>query len=167
MAPLIVLKPRKTTLGKRSTAWPVAPLIREMCLCHVKSVSPKIQRVSDRHAARQIRNVCREIPLALLDHDSVSHAGQSLRPACRKMLFNVPGCKSALSLPGTVTRLVLCVNWRWGNAPPMATQGSLQIGAGCGGGAGCASRYRARIGSSVSFRQNLGAPISLRHAEFQ
>jgi hypothetical protein len=38
---------------------------------------------------------------------------------------------------------------------------------GCGGGAGCASRYRARIGSSVSFRQNLGAPISFRHAAFQ
>ena len=33
MAPLIVLKPRKTTLGERSTAWPVSPLIREICLC--------------------------------------------------------------------------------------------------------------------------------------
>src|SRR5271168_4503801 len=31
------------------------------------------------------------------------------------MIFNVPGCKSALSSPGTVTRpfLILCVNWRW------------------------------------------------------
>jgi hypothetical protein len=41
--------------------------------------------------------------------------GQSLRPACRRMLLSVPGCKSALSLPGTVTRPLLepWVNWRW------------------------------------------------------
>src|SRR5260370_14652503 len=48
--------------------------------------------------------------------------GQSSRPACRRMLFNVPACKSALSLPGTVTRpfLILCVNWRW--LPLVATR---------------------------------------------
>ena len=46
-------------------------------------------------------------------------------------------------------------------------QGALQIGGGSGGGAGCASRHRAMIGSSVSLRQNLGAPMSLRHAAFQ
>lgn len=49
----------------------------------------------------------------------------------------------------------------------VTTQGSRQIGGGCGGGAGCASRHRARIGSSDSFGQNLGAPMSLRHAAFQ
>ena len=53
------------------------------------------------------------------------------------------------------------------NAPPMTAQGSLQIGGGCGGGAGWASRYRARIGSNDSFGQNLGAPMSFRHAAFQ
>jgi hypothetical protein len=53
------------------------------------------------------------------------------------------------------------------NALPLTAQGSLQIGGGCGGGAGCASRHRARIGSSVSFRQNLGAPMSFKHAPFQ
>ena len=38
-----------------------------------------------------------------------------MRPACRRMLLSVPGCKSALSLPGTVTRpvLTICLNWRW------------------------------------------------------
>src|SRR6185437_13566416 len=39
-----------------------------------------------------------------------------------------------------------------------------QIGGGCGGGAGCSARHLSMIGSSVSLRQNRGAPMSLRHA---
>jgi hypothetical protein len=41
--------------------------------------------------------------------------------------------------------------------------GSVQIGAGRGGGAGCSSLYRSRIGSSVSLGQNFGEPISFKH----
>src|SRR5579883_3185240 len=45
-----------------------------------------------------------------------------LRPDCLRILFNVPGAKSSLGLPGTVTRpgLVRCLNWRW--LPRLATK---------------------------------------------
>src|ERR1700682_1726050 len=37
------------------------------------------------------------------------------KPDCLRILFNVPGAKSSLGFPGTVTRpgLLGCLNWRW------------------------------------------------------
>ena len=56
------------------------------------------------------------------------------------------------------------------NSRPAAAgppHGPRQIGGGSGGGAGCSARQRAMSGSSVSLRQNCGAPICLRQAAFQ
>ena len=62
------------------------------------------QRVANRDASGQIRNVRRNssaLPSRSRQHNAWR---RSLSPACRRMLFNAPGCKSALSLPGTASR---------------------------------------------------------------
>lgn len=63
-------------------------------------------------AAGKVGNVRREISGCPLDDDCVAHAGYLLIRACLKMLLRVPGAKSSLGLPETVTRPPLdeCLN---------------------------------------------------------
>ena len=68
------------------------------------------------HAARQVRDVGAVVSFAFLDNHRVAF-GHSylLSPDCLRILFNKPGGKSSLGLPGTVTRpgLLACLNCRW------------------------------------------------------
>src|SRR5881394_1193590 len=60
---------------------------------------------SGRDTAGKIRHVCGKITARVLDHGRVAHEVHlCLRPACLRILFGVPGAKSSLSLPGSVTR---------------------------------------------------------------
>ncbi len=76
------------------------------------------------HAAGQIRYVSGVVCAGVFNNDRVSH-GQLpyfFRPDCFRILLSVPGAKSSLGLPGTVTRpaFVGCLNWRW--LPRVATR---------------------------------------------
>jgi hypothetical protein len=73
-----------------------------------------LNRSACSHAAGQIRNVRGVVRPSILNDDRVSH-GQLpyfFRPDCFRILFNVPGAKSSLGFPATVTRpgLVGCLN---------------------------------------------------------
>ena len=57
---------------------------------------------TDRDAPGQIGNIRTEACLALLDDNHVFSVHR-FSPACLRMLFNVPGGRSMLSLPATVT----------------------------------------------------------------
>jgi len=67
------------------------------------------------HAAWKVWNVCRIVVRRLLDDDCVLHDSHSLSCACLRMLFSVPGARSSLGFPATVTRpfFVGCLNCRW------------------------------------------------------
>src|SRR5262245_20184878 len=74
------------------------------------------------YASRKIRHVSGVVPVSFFDNYRVSHSiAYRLSPACLRILFNVPGGKSSLGFPATVTRPVLlgCLNWRW--LPRVAT----------------------------------------------
>jgi hypothetical protein len=63
-------------------------------------------RLSNRNAARKIRDMRTPARLAPLDHDHVPHypsPSAFLRPACFSIAFNVPAGTSRLGLPATVT----------------------------------------------------------------
>ena len=62
-------------------------------------------------ATREVRRVCGEAGLGLLDDDQILHG---FNPACLRILFNVPGAMSSAGLPATVTSpgLVACLNCR-------------------------------------------------------
>jgi len=70
-----------------------------------------VARVARCDATRNVRRVCREAGLGLLNDDQVLHG---FKPACLRMLFNVPGAASSPGLPATVTSpgLVVCLNCR-------------------------------------------------------
>ena len=68
-------------------------------------------RAPGRDATRQVRRVCGEAGLRLLNDDQILHG---FNPACLRMLFNVPGATSSPGLPATVTSpgFVACLNCR-------------------------------------------------------
>ena len=70
-----------------------------------------VARVARCDTTRNVRRVCREAGLRLLDDDQILHG---FNPACLRMLFNVPGATSSPGLPATVTspRLFVCLNCR-------------------------------------------------------
>src|SRR5437870_10592218 len=74
------------------------------------------------NAARQVWHVSRIVAFCLFDHDRITHQRCSLKPACFKMLFRVPGATSSDSLPATVTRpgFLGCLYCRW--LPLVATR---------------------------------------------
>src|SRR5262245_34275984 len=74
------------------------------------------------NATREVWYVSRIVAFGLFDHDRVTHQRCSLRPACFKMLFKVPGATSSDGLPATVTRpgFLGCLYWRW--LPRVATR---------------------------------------------
>ncbi len=75
-------------------------------------------------AAWEIGNIGRIVPLCLFDDNGVADcvSFHFFRPACLRMLFNVPGGRSSLGFPATVTRptFLECLNWRW--LPSVATR---------------------------------------------
>src|SRR5262249_1619533 len=50
--------------------------------------------------ARQVWHVSRIVAFRLFDHDCITHQRWSLKPACFKMLFNVPGARSSDGFSG-------------------------------------------------------------------
>jgi hypothetical protein len=60
----------------------------------------------------QIGNVRPETSFALFNHDGIFHIYTYFKPACFRMLFNVPGGTSMPGFPDTVTvpRFVGCLN---------------------------------------------------------
>jgi hypothetical protein len=73
--------------------------------------------VCERDAARQVRAPCAvSAVVGTLDDDCVTGYGVlRFSPACLRMLRSVPGGKTALSFPATVTRpgLAGCLYCRW------------------------------------------------------
>lgn len=67
---------RRTRQGDDPTSCPTGTN-RDLISCHRNPRADfglhLVKRVAERHAARQIRNICRIIPLAFLDHDSITH----------------------------------------------------------------------------------------------
>ncbi len=63
----------------------------------------------------KVGNISRIVGMSLLNYDCVAHGIHPLRPACLRILLSVPGARSSLGLPGTVTRPALdgCLYWRW------------------------------------------------------
>ena len=64
-------------------------------------------------ASREVGYVCRVVALGFFDDYCVLHLEpRYLRPACFRILLCVPGARSSLGLPGTVTRPGLdgCLN---------------------------------------------------------
>ena len=59
-----------------------------------------VARVARCDTTRNIWRVCGETGLGLLDDNQVLHG---FKPACLRMLFNVPGATSSPGLPATVT----------------------------------------------------------------
>lgn len=69
-----------------------------------------------RDTSWKIRNVSRIISLGFLDDYGISHFGpHPFSPACLRILAWVPGAKSSLGFPGTVTRPFFdwCLYCRW------------------------------------------------------
>src|SRR5215510_8679394 len=74
------------------------------------------------NATRQVWYVSRIVAFGLFNHDRITHQRWSLKPACFKMLFKVPGATSSDGLPATVTPpgFLGCLYWRW--LPRVATR---------------------------------------------
>jgi hypothetical protein len=70
-----------------------------------------VARIPGGDATRNVRPVCGEAGLGLLDDDEILYG---FNPACLRMLFNVPGATSSPGLPTTLTSpgLVACLNYR-------------------------------------------------------
>ena len=65
-------------------------------------------------AARKVWHIGTKAARALLDDNEILHMRPHFfRPACFRMLFNVPGGTSTLGLPATVTVPALEVWWYW------------------------------------------------------
>jgi hypothetical protein len=66
------------------------------------------------YAARKIGDIRRVVTFGLFNDDGVAHMTSRLQTSLLLKLFSVPGARSWLGLPGTVTRpgLLACLNWR-------------------------------------------------------
>ena len=62
--------------------------------------------IASSNASGQIRHVRGVVPASIFYHYRVAHERVSyfFSPDCLRILFNVPGAKSSLGLPATVTR---------------------------------------------------------------
>lgn len=54
--------------------------------------------------ARKVWDVRREIAISLFNDNCITHDHYPFLPACLRILPSVPGAKSSLGLPGTVTQ---------------------------------------------------------------
>jgi hypothetical protein len=68
------------------------------------------------NTTRKIGHITGKIVFRLFNYDRVAHISPHfLSPACLRILFSVPGAKSSLGFPATVTRpsFVACLNCLW------------------------------------------------------
>src|SRR5579864_696844 len=106
-----------TTRGRRNRSAILSHPFEVKFDCLADGALRFLNRCASRHAAGQIGYVGRVVRSGVLNDDGVSH-GQLpyfFWPDCFRILFSVPGAKSSLGFPATVTRpgFVRCLNWRW------------------------------------------------------
>ena len=83
---------------------------------------PQLWNQSQRTRANPVRTQRSSSSLSRSRWHSAWHLPYFFQPACLKTLFNVPGGRSSLGFPATVTRpgFVVCLNCRW--LPLVATR---------------------------------------------